>query len=129
MEMSGGSLGQGLAIGVGMALALRHKQNPARVYVSMSDGELDEGAVWEAALSAAHHGLDHLINLVDLNDQQADGPSSSVLGFEPLADNWRAFGWHVPELDGNELAPVLSSEEGRVGKECVRTCRSRWSPY
>ena len=109
MEISGGSLGQGLAIGVGMALALRHKGNPARVYVSMSDGELDEGAVWEAALSAAHHQLAHLINLVDINDQQADGPSSSVLGFEPLADKWRAFGWHVQEVDGNDIAAVLSA--------------------
>ncbi|WP_417276268.1 transketolase [Castellaniella sp.] len=109
MEISGGSLGHGLAIGVGMALALRHKENPAFVYVSMSDGELDEGAVWEAALSAAHHGLGRLINLVDINNQQADGPSSKVLGFEPLADKWQAFGWHVQEVDGNDLEAVLGA--------------------
>lgn len=111
MEMSGGSLGQGLAIGVGMALALRYKAHPAYVYVSMSDGELDEGAVWEAALSAAHHRLDHLINLVDLNNQQADGPPSKILGFEPLADKWRAFGWHVQEVDGNDLGAVFDAFE------------------
>src|SRR5213593_1917182 len=85
MEMSGGSLGQGLPIAVGMALGLRQKKNPAFVYVSMSDGELDEGSVWEAAMGAAHHRLSNLICLVDINNQQADGPSSKVLGFEPLA--------------------------------------------
>ena len=111
MEISGGSLGQGLAIGVGMALALRRKSNPARVYVSMSDGELDEGAVWEAALSAAHHGLGNLINLVDLNGQQADGVPADILGFEPIADKWRAFGWFVQEVDGNDLAAVFDAFE------------------
>ncbi|WP_019561770.1 MULTISPECIES: transketolase [Caldimonas] len=109
MEISGGSLGQGLAIGVGMALALRHRGNPACVYVSMSDGELDEGAVWEAAMSASHWRLDHLICLVDLNNQQADGPSTQVLNFEPLVDKWRAFGWHVQRIDGNDLAQVLQA--------------------
>lgn len=111
MEMSGGSLGQGLAIGVGMALALRHKANPAFVYVSMSDGELNEGATWEAALSATHHRLGHLISLVDINNQQADGPSSEVLGLEPIADKWQAFGWHTQEVDGNDLAAVLDAFE------------------
>ena len=109
MEMSGGSLGQGLTIAVGMALALKHKCNPAFVYNSMSDGELDEGATWEAALSAAHHALDNLICLVDINDQQADGPSCKVLGFEPLAEKWAAFGWHVQRADGNDLAAVVAA--------------------
>jgi transketolase len=109
MEISGGSLGQGLAIAVGMALALRHKGNPAFVYNSMSDGELDEGATWEAAMGAAHHGLGNLVCLVDINNQQADGPSSKVLGFEPLADKWAAFGWHVQRVDGNDLGAVLSA--------------------
>jgi transketolase len=109
MEMSGGSLGQGLPIAVGMALALRQKKNPAFVYVSMSDGELDEGSVWEAAMGAAHHSLGNLICLVDINNQQADGPSSKVLGFEPLADKWAAFGWHVQRVDGNDLPAVLKA--------------------
>jgi transketolase len=107
MEISGGSLGQGLIIGVGMALALRHKGNPAFVYNSMSDGELDEGSTWEAAMSAAHHGLSNLICLVDINNQQADGPSTKVMGFEPLANKWAAFGWHVQRVDGNHLPAVL----------------------
>jgi transketolase len=106
MEISGGSLGQGLAIAVGMALGLKHKKNPAFVYNSMSDGELDEGATWEAAMGAAHHRLDNLVCLVDINNQQADGPSTRVMGFEPLADKWAAFGWHVQRVDGNDLAAV-----------------------
>ena len=109
MEMSGGSLGQGLAVAVGMALGLRMKGNPAFVYNSMSDGELDEGAVWEAALSASHHGLSNLINLVDINRQQADGPSHEILQFEPLLDKWQAFGWHVQRVDGNDLAAVIAA--------------------
>ena len=109
MEMSGGSLGQGLAIAVGMALGLRLKGNPAFVYNSMSDGELDEGSTWEAAMGAAHHGLGNLICLVDINNQQADGPSSKVMGFEPLADKWASFGWHVQRVDGNELAAVVAA--------------------
>jgi len=109
MEMSGGSLGQGLPIAVGMALGLRHKGNPAFVYNSMSDGELDEGSTWEAAMAAAHHQLSNLICLVDINNQQADGPSAKVLGFEPLADKWAAFGWHVQRVDGNDLPAVVAA--------------------
>ncbi|WP_312053821.1 transketolase [Pantoea brenneri] len=109
MEMSGGSLGQGLSIAVGMALALRHKGNSAFVYNSMSDGELDEGATWEAAMSAAHHQLANLITLVDINQQQADGPSQKVMGFEPLADKWLAFGWDVQRVDGNDIAAVKAA--------------------
>jgi len=107
MEISGGSLGQGLPIAVGMALGLRHQNNPAFVYNSMSDGELDEGSTWEAAMSAAHLGLSNLICMVDINNQQADGASSKVMGFEPLADKWAAFGWHVQRVDGNHLPAVL----------------------
>lgn len=109
MEISGGSLGQGLIIAVGMALGLRQKKNPAFVYNSMSDGELDEGSTWEAAMSAAHHGLSNLICTVDINNQQADGPSTKILGFEPLADKWAAFGWHVQRVDGNDLEAVLDA--------------------
>ena len=109
MEMSGGSLGQGLAIGVGMALGLRMKGSDAFVYNSMSDGELDEGATWEAAMSAAHHRLGNLIALVDINRQQADGVSHEVMAFEPLPDKWRAFGWHVQRVNGNDLPAVIEA--------------------
>jgi transketolase len=116
MEISGGSLGQGLPIGVGMALGLKQKKNLAFIYNSMSDGELDEGSTWEAAMGAAHHRLDNLICLVDINNQQADGPSSKVLGFEPLADKWAAFGWFVQRVNGNDLPAVLTAFDA------ARTC-------
>ncbi|MDC7784656.1 transketolase [Rhodoplanes sp. TEM] len=109
MEISGGSLGQGLVIAVGMALGLRQKNNPAFVYNSMSDGELDEGSTWEAAMSAAHHGLSNLIALVDVNRQQADGTSVNILGFEPLHEKFAAFGWFVQRVDGNDLSAVLAA--------------------
>jgi len=111
MEISGGSLGQGLSIAVGMALALKHKQNPAWVINSMSDGELDEGSIWEAAMSAAHHGLSNIINIVDVNKQQADGDSRKILGFEPLDDKWASFGWYVQRVDGNDVAAVIEAFE------------------
>jgi transketolase len=88
---------------------LKRKRNPAFVYNSMSDGELDEGSTWEAAMGASHHRLDNLVCLVDVNNQQADGPSGKVLGFEPLADKWAAFGWHVQRVDGNDLPKVLAA--------------------
>jgi transketolase len=109
MEISGGSLGQGLPIAVGMALGLRQKGNPAFVYNCMSDGELDEGSTWEAAMSASHFQLTNLITLVDVNNQQADGQSTKVLGFEPLVDKWAAFGWHVQRVSGNDLPAVLAA--------------------
>ncbi len=111
MEISGGSLGQGLPIAVGMALGLRHQRSPAFVYNSMSDGELDEGSTWEAAMSAAHHQLGNLICLVDINNMQADGASTQMLNFEPLADKWAAFGWHVQRVDGNDLPAVYRAFE------------------
>ena len=109
MEMSGGSLGQGLPIAVGMALGLRQKGNPAFVYNCMSDGELNEGSTWEAAMSASHFELSNLITLVDVNNQQADGQSAKVMAFEPLVDKWSAFGWHVQRVNGNDLPAVLAA--------------------
>jgi len=118
MEMSGGSLGQGLPIAVGMALGLRLKNNPAFIYNSMSDGELDEGSTWEAAMGAAHHRLSNLICLIDINNQQADGPSGKIMGFEPLADKWAAFGWHVQRVNGNDMAAVVAAfDAARALKE------------
>ena len=109
MEMSGGSLGLGLSIGVGMALGLKRKGSASRVYVLFSDGELDEGSVWEAIMSAAHHGLDNLVAIVDVNNQQADGPSSEMMGFEPLREKMEAFGWFTQRVDGNDLDAVVAA--------------------
>ena len=109
MEITGGSLGQGLGIGVGMALGLKAKKNPAFIYNLMSDGELGEGSTWEAAMSAAHHKLDNLICIVDFNDQQADGKSTEMLCSEPLGDKWASFGWHVQRVDGNDIAALVAA--------------------
>ncbi len=107
MEMSGGSLGLGLSIAVGRCLALKRKNSASRVFVLFSDGELDEGSKWEAILSAAHYKLDNLVAIVDINNQQADGPSTGVLSFEPLVDKMQAFGWHTQRIDGNDLDAVV----------------------
>ena len=109
MEMSGGSLGIGLSIAVGMALGLKRKNSASRVYTLFSDGELDEGSVWEAIMSAAHHKLDNMIAIVDVNNQQADGPSTEMMGFEPLVDKMQAFGWFVQRVDGNDLDAVVAA--------------------
>jgi transketolase len=109
MEMSGGSLGLGLSIGVGMCLGLKRKGSSSRVYTLFSDGELDEGSVWEAIMSAAHWKLDNLIGIVDVNNQQADGPSTQVMAFEPLVDKLEAFGWYVQRVDGNDMDAVLAA--------------------
>lgn len=109
MEMSGGSLGLGLSIAVGMCLGLKRKGSDSRVYTLFSDGELDEGSKWEAMMSAAHYQLDNLIAVVDVNNQQADGPSQQMMGFEPLADKMRAFGWFVQRIDGNDLDAVVAA--------------------
>jgi transketolase len=116
MEITGGSLGQGLAIAVGMALALKRKFSKSFVYCLFSDGELDEGAVWEAAMSAGSHKLDNLIGIVDVNNMQADGPSKSVLNFEPLGPKFEAFGWFVQRVDGNDIdALVRAFDAARHG--------------
>ena len=109
MEITGGSLGHGLPIAIGMALALRAKRSDAFVYNLLSDGELNEGSTWEAAQSASHWKLANLIAVVDVNNQQADGPSSQVLSFEPLADRWAAFGWQVQRVDGNSVDALVAA--------------------
>jgi len=109
MEITGGSLGHGLGIAVGMALGLKRKVSPAFIYNLMSDGELDEGSTWEAAMSAAHWKLDNLILLVDVNGQQADGASTAMLNFEPLGAKFSAFGWHVQRVNGNDIAAVRTA--------------------
>jgi transketolase len=107
MEISGGSLGIGLGIAVGIGLGLKRKASKAFVYNLMSDGELNEGPTWEAAMSAGHWKLDNLISVVDVNKMQADGPSTGVLNFEPLPAKWEAFGWHVQRVNGNDLGALV----------------------
>lgn len=115
MEITGGSLGHGLPIAIGMCLALKRKRSQSFVYNLMSDGELNEGSTWEAAMSAAHWKLDNLIAIVDVNNQQADGPSREVLSFEPLVDKFTAFGWWVERVDGNDVDAVLGAFERARG--------------
>jgi transketolase len=109
MEISGGSLGHGLGLGVGMALGLRHQGRDARVINLMSDGELDEGSTWEAAMAAAHHRLGHLLCVVDMNGLQADGPTRGVLRTEPVEAKWSAFGWRTVRCDGNDIPALLEA--------------------
>jgi transketolase len=109
MEISGGSLGHGLAVAAGMALGLRRLGNPARIFNLLSDGELDEGSTWEAALACAHHGLDNVTAIVDVNALQADGPTAGVLRTEPVTEKWQAFGWNALRVDGNDIAALVAA--------------------
>ncbi|MDB5592418.1 transketolase [Enterovirga sp.] len=109
MEITGGSLGQGLGIAVGMCLGLKCKRSGSFVYCLFSDGECDEGSVWEAAMSAGSWKLDNLVGIVDVNNMQADGPSTAVLNFEPLGAKFEAFGWHVERVDGNDLEALVAA--------------------
>ncbi|WP_347554215.1 transketolase [Robbsia sp. KACC 23696] len=118
MEMSGGSLGQGLTIAVGRCLGLKRKGSRSFVYTLFSDGELDEGAIWEGLMSAAHWKLDNLIAIIDVNNQQADGPSTQIMAFEPLLPKLEAFGWHVQRIDGNDIDAVQEAfDNARSTKE------------
>ncbi|MFY8030194.1 MAG: transketolase [Devosia sp.] len=117
VEVIGGSLGHGLGQGVGQALGLRLDASDARVFVELSDGELQEGSTWEAAMSASHFRIDGLVALIDCNGIQADGPV--VLDMEPVADKWRSFGWETFEIDGNDMEAVvaaLSAARSRNGR-------------
>jgi transketolase len=106
VEVSTGALGHGLSIACGMALAGRRDRRPYRVFALLSDGECDEGATWEAALFAAHHRLDALVAIVDYNKMQSLGTVDAVLGLEPLARKWDAFGWSVREIDGHDVTDI-----------------------
>ena len=107
MEITGGSLGHGLGIAVGMALGLKRKRSRSFVYNLFSDGELNEGSTWEAAMSAGSFRLNNLIGLVDVNGMQADGASTGVLDFEPLAPKFEAFNWFVQRVDGNDIDALV----------------------
>jgi transketolase len=107
VEAATGSLGQGLSLATGMALAARLDKLDYRVYCLMGDGETQEGQVWEAAMSAAKYCLDNLIAIIDVNGLQIDGPVCSVMPIEPIADKWTAFGWEVLSTDGHDYAQIL----------------------
>lgn len=111
IEMNTGSLGHGLAVSVGTALAAKMDDKAYQTYTLMGDGELAEGSVWEAAMAAAHYKLDNLTAIIDRNGLQITGPSESVMGVEPLADKWRAFGWQVLEVDGNDIDALIKALE------------------
>jgi transketolase len=122
VELSTGSLGHGLAVAAGMALAGRLGGAAWRTIVLLSDGECDEGSVWEAALLAGHHGLDNLAAIIDYNKIQSLGPVAETLALEPLAGKWRSFGWAVRETDGHDHA-ALSGVLGALPAEAGRpTC-------
>lgn len=109
MEITGGSLGHGLGIAVGACLGLKRKGSKSFVYNLFSDGELDEGSTWEAAMSAGSFKLDNLIGIVDVNNMQADGPSTGVMNFEPLVPKFEAFGWFAQRVDGNDIEALVGA--------------------
>ena len=127
VEASTGALGHGLSLGVGMALAQRMRGRAARVFVIMGDGEINEGSVWEAAMSAAKHRLDNLVAIVDYNKIQSAGPPAVIQELEPLADKWRAFGFETVEVNGHDvtaLEAVLGALPRATGKPTAVICHT-----
>src|SRR5574341_216054 len=133
VEVSTGSLGHGLSIACGMALAGEQDRKEYRVFTILSDGECDEGSTWEAVLFASHRHLDNLIAIVDYNKIQSLGRVEEVLDLEPLADKWRAFGWAVKEIDGHNLNEIFESmsniplEAGKPSCVIAHTIKDRKS--
>ena len=111
IEASTGSLGQGLSVGIGCALAARFDRKSWKTYVIISDGELNEGQIWEAAAFAAHHKLSHLITILDYNKYQLSGATKDILDMEPVAEKWRAFGWDTREIDGHNHKEIAAALE------------------
>ena len=114
VEFSTGSLGHGLPVATGMALAAKINEDGHMVYVLMSDGECDEGSNWEAALFAAHHKLDNLVIIIDLNKLQSIHSTEDTLGLEPFVDKWQAFGWNVIDVDGHDLVQLIKACDPKV---------------
>lgn len=117
VEISGGSLGHGLGLGVGHALGLRHQgMSDQKVFVMFGDGELNEGSTWEGAMSAAHWKLGNLIAMIDMNGLQADGPTATVLSNDLQEERWTSFGWHTQRVDGNDPAALLAAFDEAVSQ-------------
>ncbi len=111
IDMTAGSLGQGLSVGIGMALAGKLKQKDYHVWVVIGDGESQEGSIWEAAMSAAKWKLDNITAILDRNNLQNDWHVDELMPIEPVADKWRAFGWHVVDIDGHDMGAVVTALE------------------
>lgn len=109
LDSSGGSLGQGLSLANGLAMAAKIKNKGYRVYCLLGDGELQEGQVWEAVMTAAHHKLDNVCAIVDYNKVQLDGNVEDIKGLDPLAEKWKAFNWHIIEIDGHNIEEVINA--------------------
>ncbi|HRZ86194.1 MAG TPA: transketolase [bacterium] len=109
VDMTSGSLGQGLSVAVGMALAGKLDKKGYRIYVLLGDGELQEGQVWEAAMAAGHYKLDNICAIVDNNNLQIDGKIQDVMNPEPIAEKWRAFGWNAVEIDGHDIRQIVDA--------------------
>jgi len=109
VEISTGSLGQGLSVAVGMALGYKLDNKQNYVYVLLGDGEIEEGQIWEAAMAAVHYNLDNLIAVLDYNGLQIDGPISQVMSPEPIKVKWQAFGWNVIEIDGHDFEEIITA--------------------
>jgi len=121
IEAVTGSLGQGLSIGVGMALAIRLDKRPSRVFVIMGDGELAEGQLWEAAMAAARFGLDRITGIIDRNGIQATGPTREVFDIPNLEGKWKAFGWNVLSVNGHDMEAVLQTLARSAGMQGAPT--------
>lgn len=113
IEISSGSLGQGLSIANGFALAARLNKDPKTIYCLMGDGELDEGQIWEAVLTGNHYKLDNICGIVDYNKFQIDGRVEEIKALEPLKDKWKAFGWEVAEIDGHNFTEIMDAYDKR----------------
>jgi len=131
VEISTGSLGQGLSIANGLALGLKLDNLPSRVYCLIGDGESQEGQIWEAAMTAAHYRLDNLCAIIDNNGLQIDGPCSEVMGIEPIVQKWEAFGWYVIDIDGHNMGSIVDafdeaeSVNGRPTMVVARTIKGK----
>lgn len=124
VDFSSGSLGQGLSVGCGMAWSLRKEYMDGRVFVLLGDGELDEGQVWEAAMSAAKFGLGNVVAIIDRNGVQLDGKTESIMPLGSIGDKFRAFGWETLEIDGHDTAQI-SAALGAAGGACPRAVIAR----